>query len=142
MERTKKDLKFFITLEKLRKAREKEKASEREIMKVLIDSYNNRIYFNSLSELINYLKSKFPDKNLPKKELIRRIAIRAGYKIKYVCKRVEKPLEKCPICGLPLFEKISFNLKGEKTVEYYYCKFCNYKSRDRRDLPTKFKFIL
>ncbi|MEM5828067.1 MAG: hypothetical protein QW197_01005 [Candidatus Aenigmatarchaeota archaeon] len=142
MEKVQKNLKFFITIEKLKKAREKERVSEKEVMKVLIDSYNQRINFNSLSILINYLKSKFPDKILPKKEIIRRIAIRAGYKVKYVCKKVEKPLEKCPICGLPLFEKFSYNLKGEKVVDYYYCKFCGYKSRDRKDLPIKFKFIL
>ncbi|MEM0324457.1 MAG: hypothetical protein QXW35_00985 [Candidatus Aenigmatarchaeota archaeon] len=137
-----KNISFFVKIEKLKKARKREKASEKEIFEILKDAYNKKIVFKSQDKLIKYLKEKVGNKNLPSKEKIRKIIIKVGYKIKYSTKKVDKELNKCPICFSPLFEKYSINLRNEKIIEYYYCKFCNFKTKDKRDLPIKLKFIL
>lgn len=137
-----KNLSFFIRIEKLKQARKKEKVEESEIFKILKECYNKRIVFSSQGKLIEYIKNKVGDKILPSREKIRRLAIKAGYKIKYFTKKIEKEMDRCPICNSPFFEKYSTNLKNEKITEYYYCKVCKFKTKDKKDLPIKFKFIL
>lgn len=136
------DLSFYIRIERLKQARKREKIDEKELLDFLTELKNKKLVFNSQGELLEKIKRTFKDKNLPSKEKIRKIAIKVGYKIKYVTKKVEKELEKCPICDSPLFEKYDVNLKGEKSVIYYFCKFCGFKTKDKRDLPIKFRFIL
>lgn len=137
-----KNLSFFIRIEKLKQARKKEKVDEKEIIKLLNELKNRKFVFKSQSDLLNYIREKFKDKNLPSKEKIRRIAIKVGYRIRYVTRKIKKFLEDCPVCGSSLAEKYIENLNGEKVILYYFCKFCKYKTKDKRDLPIKFKFIL
>lgn len=136
------NLTFFIRIEKLRAARNKERASEKEIYDLLKGAYEKRLVFRSQGELIKFLKDNLKDKILPSKEIIRKIAIRVGYKIKYFTKRVEEEYEECPICGSPLTKITTHNIKGEPVILEYECKFCKFKTKDKKDLPIKFKFIL
>lgn len=137
-----KNLAFFIRIEKLRKSAKKKKIEKNVVLKTLREAYENRIIFKSQKDLILYLQSKFKDKKLPSKEKIRKAAIIAGYKIKYFTKKIEKEFEKCPICSSNFSEHYSINLKGEKILDFYFCKFCGFKTKDKKDLPIKFKFIL
>ena len=137
-----KNLLFFIRIEKLKAARKKERASEKEIYNLLKNAYEKRIIFRSQSELINYLKDNLKDKLLPSKEIIRKVAIKVGYKIKYSTKRIDKEYRECPVCGSPLTKIITHNIKGEPVISEYECKFCKFKTKDKKDLPIKFKFIL
>jgi len=135
------NLSFFIRIEKLRAARKREKASEKEIYDLLKKAYEKRIIFKSQSELIKFLRENIKNKNLPLKKVIREIAIRVGYKIKYFTKRTRKEYENCPVCGKFLSKVTAFNIKKESIILEYVCKFCKFKTKDKKDLPIKFKFI-
>jgi len=134
----KRDLKFFIRIEKLRKAKKAEKISETELINILKEIFEKYKVIKSQKFLINEIKKR-TNKSLPNIKKIRRIIAKLGIKIIYISRKGNVQ-ENCPVCDSPLFEKIYFNLKNEKVVEYY-CKVCEYKSNDKRDVPIKFKFL-
>ncbi|MEM0480610.1 MAG: hypothetical protein QXQ14_00245 [Candidatus Aenigmatarchaeota archaeon] len=135
----KRDLKFFVKIEKLKKARRKKKIEESELRKILEEIIKEHKVIKSQGLLIKEIKKR-TDKALPNIKKIRRILIKLGAKVFYVTRKDDFQ-ENCPVCGNPFSEKYSLNLKGEKIIEYYYCKLCGFKTKDRKDLPIKFKFV-
>ncbi len=134
-----KNLKYFIRIQKIREIAKKPILDELKLKQILKEIANEKKIFNSTKEIREEIQKRIGKKyKLPSTKRLLKTILKVGAKIKVRKKKIKKEFEKCPVCQNYLRAKIEKNLKGEKTVLYYFCPFCNFKTKDKKEVPIRY----
>ena len=118
--------------------------TEEEIRNAIYKALKKKKSFPSLVELrknvIKELK-KLNEKYTVSMRRVRIIAARSGFvKLDIKTKASDRKLKYCPVCGGRLEKIKNYSLLGEEVVVGYKCKFCQYKSGSKKELPVRYSF--